>query len=164
MNNMAELSISKANRELWLFGLLKIPMIFYCRPRIVAMDYESVTVMIPLRRRTRNHLGSMYFGALAVGADIAGGFLAFTLARQQKLSMSLAFGSFQADFLKRPESDVYFHCQSGALVAEMFETSQKTGERQNRNVSILAYTLQGNDRTEVATFELGLSIKVKMKS
>jgi hypothetical protein len=46
----------------------------------------------------------------------------------------------------------------------MFETSQKTGERQNRNVSILAYTLQGNDRTEVATFELGLSIKVKMKS
>jgi hypothetical protein len=76
----------------------------------------------------------------------------------------LAFGSFHADFLKRPESDVYFHCQSGALVAEMFETSQKTGERQNRNVNIMAYTLNGSERTEVATFELELSIKVKMKS
>jgi hypothetical protein len=46
----------------------------------------------------------------------------------------------------------------------MFETSQKTGERQNRNVSIVAYTLQGSERTEVATFELGLSMKVKVKS
>lgn len=125
------------------------------------MDSESVTVKIPLRRRTRNHLGSMYFGALAVGADIAGGFLAFSLARQKKMRISLAFGSFHADFMKRPESDVYFYCQSGALVAEMFETTQKTGERQNRNVRIVAYTLHESVRTEVATFELELSIKVK---
>lgn len=158
---MAEFNLRKANREFWLFGLLKIPMIFFCRPRIVAMDDQSVTVQIPLRRRTRNHLGSMYFGALAVGADIAGGFLAFSLARQKKIRMSLAFGSFHADFLKRPEEDVYFHCISGSPVNEMIAESLRTGERQNRMVHISAYTLVKDVKTEVAVFDLELSIKVK---
>ena len=75
-------SLFKSNLELYLFSFFKVPMLFYCRPRIVALDDEKVEIRLPLRRRTKNHLNSMYFGALAVGADVAGGFIAFDQQRE----------------------------------------------------------------------------------
>ena len=154
------INLKKAQRELFWFGLIKIPLIFFCRPQLVALDYERVLVKIPLKRRTRNHLGSMYFGALAVGADIAGGFLAFTIARQKKYKMSLAFKSFEAQFLKRPEKDVYFESAAGAQVMAMLEESKKTGERQNKMLAINAYCIEDGQNEMVATFNLELSLKV----
>ncbi|GAM75988.1 hypothetical protein JCM19241_286 [Vibrio ishigakensis] len=47
------------------------------------IDEARVEVKIPLRRRTKNHLNSMYMGALVVGADVAGGFLAAMKAQNQ---------------------------------------------------------------------------------
>ena len=68
--------LRKANLYLKIFGLTKIPLLWFCRPKIIILNTESVEIKIPLRRRTKNHLNSMYFGALSVGADITGGFLA----------------------------------------------------------------------------------------
>ncbi len=39
------------------------------------MSAKALRIRIPLGWRTRNHLGSMYFGALATGADLVGGLL-----------------------------------------------------------------------------------------
>ncbi|HEY8887948.1 MAG TPA: DUF4442 domain-containing protein, partial [Gallionella sp.] len=58
-----------ATLGLRLFGFAKIPMMLYVRPSVMEISNERVVVRIPLTRRTRNHLGSMYFGALSVGAD-----------------------------------------------------------------------------------------------
>jgi acyl-coenzyme A thioesterase PaaI-like protein len=157
-----KIDLRKAQRELFWFGLIKIPLIFFCRPKLIALDYERVLVRIPFRRRTKNHLGSMYFGALAVGADIAGGFLAFNIARQKKYKMSLAFKSFDAQFLKRPEKDVYFESVAGAQVIAMLEESKKTGERQNKMIEINAYCIEEGKNETVATFNLELSLKVLM--
>ncbi|MHA0112018.1 hypothetical protein ACXYUI_33930, partial [Klebsiella pneumoniae] len=46
------------------FGLRKIPLILYLRPSIVEWSEARLVLKIPLRRRTKNQLGSMYFGAL----------------------------------------------------------------------------------------------------
>ena len=45
-------------------------------PKIVQISDESLEIKIRLNRRTKNHLNSMYFGTLSIGADITGGFLA----------------------------------------------------------------------------------------
>lgn len=66
-----------------MFGFTKVPLIWLCRPKIIAINEKMVEVKIPLRKRTKNHLNSMYFGALAVGADVAGGFLAMSKASNQ---------------------------------------------------------------------------------
>ena len=69
---------SKITKLTWmirLFGLSKVAMIAYCRPSVISFDKNKLEIKIPLTRRTRNHLSSMYFGALSVGADITGGFL-----------------------------------------------------------------------------------------
>src|SRR5437016_1724578 len=95
---------------LWYFGHFKVAMIGYLRPRLIKLTDSDIVICLPLRRRSRNHLNSMYFGALAVGADLAGGLHGFYHADLAKLKVSLVFKSFQAQFLRRPESDVYFVC------------------------------------------------------
>lgn len=145
---------------LWHFSRFKIPLIGYLRPRLLTLDDKKIVICLPLTRRSRNHLHSMYFGALAVGADLAGGFHGFYHADRAQCTISLAFKSFQAQFLKRPESDVYFVSEQGELVQSMIEESKKTGERVNRAISIKAYTDYLTEPQQVADFILELSIKV----
>jgi acyl-coenzyme A thioesterase PaaI-like protein len=72
-------SLKKMQWNIWLFGLVKIPMIAYCRPKIITWNEETVVIRIRRSRRTNNHLKSMYFGALMVGADLAAGMHAFCI-------------------------------------------------------------------------------------
>ncbi|MCH9756158.1 MAG: DUF4442 domain-containing protein, partial [Gammaproteobacteria bacterium] len=88
---------------LWSFGKLKVPLISYVRPKLLQIDDEKIVIKIPCRRRTKNHLNSMYFGALSIGADLAGGFHGLYHAKKSGLNISLAFKSFQANFIRRPE-------------------------------------------------------------
>lgn len=141
---------------LFLLGRLKIPMIGFVRPRIIEMDDQKVIIRIRLRRRTRNHLGSMYFGVLAVGADLAGAIhsVYFTGGK----GMSMAFKSMQAQFLKRAEGDVFFESKDGRVIREMIEVSRQTGERVNRMVEVSAVNIKGE---LVAHFKMEISIKMK---
>ncbi|ARG98436.1 PaaI family thioesterase [Legionella micdadei] len=145
---------------LWTFGHFKVPLIGHLRPKLISIDDKRVIVKLPLGRRSKNHLNSMYFGALAVGADLAGGLHGFYYANQLKLKISLVFKSFQAQFLHRPESDVYFICDGGKEVKAMIEESEKTGQRINNPLKIKAFTHYPENPEEVADFILELSVKV----
>jgi hypothetical protein len=144
----------------WYFSRFKVAMIGYARPRLLILNEHTIVIRIPLTRRTRNHLNSMYFGALAVGADLAGGFHGFYHAGLANCSVSLAFKSFQAQFLRRPEADVYFVCNQGDVVKAMIAESKTTGKRINKSIVIKAYTHYPDQPEEVADFILELSIKV----
>ena len=77
----------KTNRLIRQFGIFKVPLIWYCRPKVIEHTDEKIEIKIALKRRTRNHLGSMYFGVLAVGADITGGFLAMDPIKESGRNM-----------------------------------------------------------------------------
>ena len=145
---------------MWYFGCFKVPLIGYLHPRLLTLTDQEIVLKLRLTRRSKNHLHSMYFGALAVGADLAGGLHGFYHARQADVKVSLAFKSFQAQFLKRPESDVYFVCTMGETVKDMIAESQKTGVRINKPITIRAYTNYLQQADEVASFVLELSLKV----
>lgn len=153
-------TLTKANLYLNLFAFTKVPLIWLCRPKIIAMDNEKVIVKIPLRRRTKNHLNSMYFGVLAVGADVAGGFLAMSKAKESGKKISLAFKQVEGQFLKRPESDVVFTCEDGKLIDALLCEAIATGERVNKPVRIVATCPSKNGDEIMANFDLTLSIKV----
>ncbi|OFZ56757.1 MAG: hypothetical protein A3D92_18590 [Bacteroidetes bacterium RIFCSPHIGHO2_02_FULL_44_7] len=153
-----EVSIAKIRRRLYLLGLLKIPMIGYVKPRVLELTDENVEVRIRLRRRTKNHLNSMYFGALAVGADLAAGVHAFYFAEKSGRKVSLAFKGIHGEFLKRAETDVFFTCNEGEAVRLAMENSFLQEERINLPLMIQANNSHGE---LVATFEMILSIKVK---
>ncbi len=145
---------------LWYFSHFKVALIGYLQPRLIKVSDKDIVICLPLSRRSRNHLNSMYFGALSVGADLAGGLHGFYHADLAQCKISLVFKSFQAQFLRRPESDVYFVCNEGESVKEMIEESKISGERINKPINIKAYTNYLTQPEEVANFILELSIKV----
>ena len=100
----------------------------------------------------------MYFGALAVGADIAAGIHAFYFSEQMGSKVSFAFKAMQAEFLKRGESDIVFVCGDGALIRKAVEDSRSSGERINQEVSVEA---MDSNQEIVARFTMTVSVKVK---
>ena len=143
-----------------LFGWLKIPLLASVHPTVVELSETRCVVRIPLRRRTRNHLGSMYFGALAIGADCAGGLLAMDQIKRSGGNLSLVFKSFQATFLKRPESDVYFICEAGRSIREQVQRALESETRITEPMAIqAAVRLVDGTFEPVADFTLELSLK-----
>lgn len=153
--------IAAKTRETFLlrwFGLTRIPLLFYVGVSVAEVSPERMVVRIPLRRRTRNHLGSMYFGALCVGADCAAGALAMYLIRQQPERISLVFKDFSAEFLKRAEGDVDFCCNQGTEISDLVAQAAASDERVERQVEVIA-TVPAEDNEPVARFKLTLSLK-----
>ncbi|WP_413479429.1 DUF4442 domain-containing protein [Vibrio hibernica] len=151
--------LTSANQHLVYFGEQLVPMIGYCKPEIIKLTQESVEIKMPLMKSTKNHLNSMYFGALAVGADTAGGFLAISKSEQMGQKISLAFKAVKAEFLVRPEADVVFVCNDGKLIDQMLAETMNTGLRVNQVVTIIALCPSLNGDDPMATFELTLSVK-----
>jgi acyl-coenzyme A thioesterase PaaI-like protein len=151
----------KANLGLKAFGLLKVPMIFWTRASLTELTDDRCVVTLPLKRRNRNHLGSMYFGALAVGADCAGGLLAFQWIRRIDPSVSLVFKDFQANFLRRPEGDVTFTSEDGARMRALVERAVASGERHHDTVHVTARCPKQSGDEAVATFALTISVRKK---
>ena len=111
---------------------------YWCGRSVVAMDGERCVLRVPLTRRTRNHLGSMYFGALCTGADAAAALLGFRLLRERKGRISVIFKDVRAEFLKRAEADVHFACEQGREIRALLDRAEPSGERENLPVHVVA--------------------------
>lgn len=154
---MKEVTLKSMQWKMFLLGFFKIPMMHFVRPQLLEIDEEKVKLKIRLRRRTKNHLNSMYFAALAVGADVTGGIQVFYFAEKHGKKVSFAFKGMNAQFLKRAETDTIFESNQGHVVAAAVKKSMETGERINDTIDVIAKNTNGEI---VATFEMGISLKV----
>lgn len=157
-------SLAHAQQFLDDFAREQVPLIAFCQPQLESLDEQHVTLRIPLSRETKNHLGSMYFGALAIGADLAGGILALLKAQQAGHQISLAFKDVSGEFIKRPEADVLFTCRDGELIDNMLQQAISSGERINQPVTIIATCPERHQQQPMARFTLTLSLKVAQKA
>ncbi len=144
-----------------LFGLTKIPLIWFISPVIEKLDELETIVKIPLKRKTKNHLNSMYFGVMCAAADIAGGLCAMKHIQDSGKKISLSFKDFKAEFHKRAEADTYFINNQGQEIKEFVEKVIASGERMNMPVEVVATTPTKFGDEPVATFTLTLSLKLK---
>lgn len=156
-----DFTLVKETLKLRAFGFLKIPLIFFCSPRLVEMSDDAIEMVIPLNYRTKNHLGSMYFGAMGIGADVAGGLIAMRLIQKTGNQVSLVFKDFRAEFLKRPEADVHFRSNDGAKVRALVERTLASGDRENETVEVIATCPKQFGMEPVARLYLTLSLKKK---
>ena len=151
----------KYNLYLWYFGLTKVRLINYCRPQIVDVSEKGVTLLIPLNRRTRNHVKSMYIGVMTVGVDLVTGFTAMLKIQESKRNVILIFKDMKANFLKRAEGDVHYICNEGKKIAQAGDETLKTGERVNLLVPVTATVPEKFGDEPVAEFSITLSLKEK---
>ena len=138
---------------------LKIPVLLFLGPRVERLDERGCAVKIPFGWRSRNHVGSMYFGALCAGADLAGGLPAARLIWDQHRQVSLVFADVKAEFLKRADGDVLFTCDDGPAVGEAVRQADRTGERVTLPVQVTCTVPERYGDEVVARFTLGLSLK-----
>lgn len=143
-----------------LFGLTKVPLIWFIRPSVLQLDEEITRVKVPFKRRNKNHLGSIYFGVLCAAADIAGGVAAMKHITDSGEKVSLSFKDFKANFNKLAIGDTIFINKQGREIKKFVEKTIASGERENMTVVVEAFTEQMGDEP-VATFELTLSLKKK---
>ncbi len=137
----------------------QIPMIRWITPRVIRCDASGGEIEIPLNRRTHNHMGSMYVGVMAAGADLAGGYVAFRQMIDMGKMTKLLFKDLHAEFLKRAEGGpVRFVCNEGPAIRDQVQEALDTGERVNRAFEVLAKVPKVSDEP-VARFRMTLSLK-----
>src|SRR5512133_3911615 len=141
----------------WTFA--KIPMIWLTAASVIEASDRRCVIRIPYRWRNRNHLGSIYFGVLCIGADIAGGLLAMRRIRAGGGGVSLIFKDVRAEFLKRAEGDVLFTCEDGEAISGLVARARESGERENMTVVVVATVPSKLGDEPVARFELTLSLR-----
>jgi hypothetical protein len=146
---------------LWVraWALRNVFLLWFVRPTIVELNDDRCEVVIPLNWRTRRHdIHAMYLGVLVMGADVAGGLIAFNLITRSKQRVSFLFKDVKGEFLKRAEDDVHFVCEEGAKIRDLVSRAMTTGERQETTVQVTAM-VPTKLAEPVARFALTLSVK-----
>jgi acyl-coenzyme A thioesterase PaaI-like protein len=149
----------RATLALRAWAFTKIRLISYVRPRVVEMTGERCEIVVPLSWRTRNHLRSMYFGALCTGADAAAALAALKASRKAGGRIAVVFKDLRAEFLKRAEGDVHFACEQSREILALIEKADASGERENLPVRVVATVPKLSGSEPVARFTLTLSVK-----
>jgi len=149
----------KETVKLRLFTLFRIPLIHFCRPVVLQLDENECRVRIPFRRRVKNHIGSMYFGAIAAGADLAGGLIALHLIARSGHKIQFVFKEVHGEFLRRVHGPADFYCGDGAKIQKAIQQTIQNGERMHIPVSVSVTSSAQPEDGELAKFELTLSVK-----
>jgi acyl-coenzyme A thioesterase PaaI-like protein len=156
---MPNLRLIRETLVLRAWAFRKIRLISYVRPRVVDLTDERCEIVVPLSWRTRNHLRSMYFGALCTGADAAVALAALRVSRTAGSRIGVIFKDMQAEFVKRAEADVHFACDQGAEILALIRKAEASGERENLPVRVVATVPKLLGSEPVARFTLTLSVK-----
>ena len=136
-------------------------MIGYCRPRVVNVSDTEVILSIPLNRRTRNHVGSMYIGAMTVGVDFVTGLTAMTSIKKSKKNIVLIFKDLKSSFIKRAEGETFFTCSHTKEIEAAVKKAVDSKQRLNIEVPIIATVPEKFGDEPVAEFTITLSMKEK---
>lgn len=150
---------SRIGLWMWWFGHFKIPLVGHVGPRIVEAGDDKTVVVVKLRRRTRNHLGSLYFGVLALAADVTAALPALAWIQERGYRISLVFKDFSAEFLKRADGDTFFTVDQVAEIRDFVDLVARSGQRENLSVRVIATVPSKYGDEPVARFVLTLSMK-----
>jgi hypothetical protein len=147
---------------LWVRGwaFRNVFLLWFVRPSILELSDDRCEVVIPLNWRTRRHdIHAMYLGVLVMGADVAGGLIAFNLITRSRRPVSFLFKDVHGEFMKRAEDDVHFVCEEGGAIRDLVGRAIATGEREELTVHVTATVPTKLGVEPVAKFELTLSVK-----
>jgi len=144
-----------------LVSLFKCPMVFFLGMIVEEINLSICKIRVPLRFRSKNPMGSMYFGALASGADVAGALIAYKIVMSKKASVSILFRDMRAEFFKKATDDVVFVCKDGAIVERVVNETLATCEGVEADVTVNAYLRSNVDGDPVAKFKMLLAVKAR---
>ena len=156
---MSKIQNLKDRLFLMIYCWVKIPLIGFCSPEVIETSNTRTVLKVKLGYRTKNHLGAMYFGALAIGSELCIAMLAVKKIQESGERIDFLFKDYKANFLKRAEGDVLFICNQAQVVVDQIAEAKTSTERINRTMTAYAVVPSVSETEKVATFELTLSVK-----
>lgn len=142
------------------WALRNVFLLRFIKPQVTEVSDERCEIIIPLNWRTRRRdIHAMYLGAMCMGADVAGGLIAFRLVTAKKVPVSFVFKDIRGEFFKRAEDDVHFICEDGVRIQALLRRTLESGERQEETVNVIATVPRKLGAEPVARFALTLSVK-----
>ena len=152
----------KATMTVRLWALRNVFLLWLIGPRILEVSDRRCEMVVPLNWRTRRRdIHAMYLGTLCMGADIAGGLIAFQIMSRSQDRLSFVFKDIRGEFFKRAEDDVHFVCEDGERIQDLVRRALSSGERQETTVRVRAMVPSKLGDEPAAAFELTLSLKRK---
>lgn len=151
-------SKTKYHYLLKVLTFLKVPLLFAASPKVITFSETETTVYLPLKRKNKNHVGSMYFGALAMGAELSVALMAIRETQESAPKVSFIFKNFCVDFLKRANKGVYFSCLEAGQVKALVAKANTSGEREEELFHGFAYT-DVKTKEPILTYKITLSLK-----
>ncbi len=106
--DLIDRGLFKKNLLLRALSSRRVPLLFLCSPQIVELSENESVVKIPLQFTTKNHVGSMYFGALAMGAELSVALPVVFAVFEQRQPFNFLFTQFNCEFIKKAKEDIYF--------------------------------------------------------
>lgn len=144
-----------------LFSLVKFPMVAFVTPEFTDLTPERCVVKVRLGLRTRNHLKSMYFGALAIGAELSIAAPCIQAIQESGQRIDFIFKDFEAQFLKRGDAHVLFTCDSAQGVRDLVTKATEHPERFEQQFEGYARTVKSDE--PIMKYKLTLSVKNQSK-
>lgn len=149
----------KTTAFIHLYGLLKIPLVWFISPRVVEATEQKFILKVPLKRRNKNHLNSMYFGALGIGAELSIAAAAVMAIVESKQKIDFVFKDYKAEYLKRADGDVHFVFEDVAAVKSLIAEAKTNPNRIERKFKGYAVVPSKSESESVMNYELTLSVK-----
>jgi len=151
------MSTSKLN---WLIkgtSLARVPLLAFCNPKLLSIE-PTAKVLLPLNFITKNHFRTMYFGALAMGAELSVATPILEAMFIQKKPISFIFKDFKCEFLKRADTSVIFEFAEIEESRNAVKGALASGERLNKTFKGKAYSKE-NTENIFMTYEITISLK-----
>lgn len=145
------------------YCVINIPLLAFCTPRVMELNDERAVARIRLDRRTRNHLGVMYFGALAMGAELSIALKCLEAISRSGQKIDFIFKDFEAQFHRRADSHVHFICEQAAAVENLIHRATATSDRLTETFEGFALLPEDESQEPVMTYKLTLSVRNRRK-
>lgn len=148
----------KLSRSIRTLSLFKVPLLGICRPKVMELSESRGIIQLPFEFLTKNHVGSMYFGALAMGAELSIALPLLARMFEDRAPITFIFKDFQAEFLKRAEDTVHFISEDVAQVNAVVDRALQSGERENG--TFRGYAVAASNPVEkLVEYRLTISVK-----
>jgi len=145
----------------WFILLFKLPMGILAGLRLLEATPKQAIVCVKYQFVTKNPFQSIYFGCLAMAAELASGVLGLVYCMGLKPEVSMLVVKLEAEFIKKAKGRVYFTCRDGELLGNAAKETRETGQSRSVVATSIGHDDQGN---EIAKFNITWSFKAKIKN
>ena len=142
------------------YSAFKIPLLAFITPQVMELGERRAVVRVRLGLRTRNHLGVMYFGALAMGAELSIALKCLQAISASGKKIDFIFKDFEAQFLKRVDGHAHFVCDQGDQISALIGKAAISADRQEKTFSGYAF-VPSKSEEPVMNYKLTLSVKMR---